>query len=89
MRFADSERRLLMIGRRFRACGLALGGALVVLGGCGKTEVGAGTGGASAAGAAQSVSVVTAPAKREPMGIAIEAVGTTRANESIQVTSKA
>jgi membrane fusion protein (multidrug efflux system) len=33
--------------------------------------------------------VVTAPARVEPMGLEIEAVGTTQANESVQVTSKA
>jgi membrane fusion protein (multidrug efflux system) len=38
---------------------------------------------------ATTVTVVTAAARREPMGIAIEAVGTTRANESVEVTSKA
>ena len=36
-----------------------------------------------------TITVVTAAARREPMGIAIEAVGTTRANESVEVTSKA
>jgi membrane fusion protein (multidrug efflux system) len=36
-----------------------------------------------------AVSVVTADARIEQMGIDIEAVGTTRANESIQVTSRA
>ncbi len=35
------------------------------------------------------VDVVTAAAKIEQMGLKIEAVGTTRANESVQVTSKA
>jgi membrane fusion protein (multidrug efflux system) len=39
--------------------------------------------------AATAVPVVTAPARIEPMGIEIEAVGTTQANESVQVTSKA
>lgn len=38
---------------------------------------------------ASSVAVVTAAAKVEPMGLEIEAVGTTRANESVEVTSKA
>jgi membrane fusion protein, multidrug efflux system len=35
-----------------------------------------------------TITVVTAPATTQPMGIEIEAVGTTRANESVQVTSK-
>jgi membrane fusion protein (multidrug efflux system) len=43
--------------------------------------------GPSAASAA--VAVVTAAATIQPMAIEIEAVGTTRANESVQVTSKA
>jgi membrane fusion protein (multidrug efflux system) len=90
MRFAQSERRPLVVGRRLRARDwVVLGGALVVLGGCAKTEVGAGSGRPSVGGPASAVTVVTAAAKREPMGIAIEAVGTTRANESVQVTSKA
>jgi len=42
MRFAQSERRLLMVGRWLRSrAWVALGGALVVLGGCGKTDPGA------------------------------------------------
>jgi len=43
----------------------------------------------SAAAGATAVPVVTEPARIEPMGIEIEAVGTTQANESVQVTSKA
>ena len=78
-----------MTGRWRRARDwVALGGALAALGGCGKTAGDAGGGSAGAQGPA-AITVVTAPAKREPMGIAIEAVGTTRANESLQVTSKA
>jgi membrane fusion protein (multidrug efflux system) len=57
---------------------------------CGERAGGA----SSSAGVVQSpaqstVSVVTAPARVEPMGVDIEAVGTTRANESVEVTSKA
>jgi membrane fusion protein (multidrug efflux system) len=37
----------------------------------------------------QTVDVVTAEAKIEPLGVEIEAVGTARANESVEVTSKA
>jgi membrane fusion protein (multidrug efflux system) len=90
MRFAQSERRALTIGRRLRARDwVALGSALLVLGGCGRTDVGGAAGRPSSGGPSALVTVVTAAAKREPMGIAIEAVGTTRANESVQVTSKA
>ena len=88
MRFAQSQRRAFVIGRRPRARDWAVLGALVALGGCGKADVGAGSR-PSVGGPAAPVTVVTAAAKREPMGIAIEAVGTTRANESVQVTSKA
>lgn len=42
----------------------------------------------AAAGRA-AIGVITAVATIEPMGIEIEAVGTTRANESVQLTSKA
>ena len=41
------------------------------------------------AGAPTAIPVVTQPARVEPMGIEIEAVGTTQANESVEVTSKA
>ena len=89
MRLAQGERRAPVAGRWRRARDwVALGGALAALGGCGKTAGDAGGGSAGAQGPA-AITVVTAPAKREPMGIAIEAVGTTRANESLQVTSKA
>ena len=90
MQFAQDERRPLRIRRRLRARDwVALAGALVALGGCGKTESGASSGRQNAGAPSSAVAVVTAAAKREPMGIAIEAVGTTRANESVQVTSKA
>src|SRR5215471_106286 len=90
MRFVNGERRRRVVGRRLRARDwVVVSAALVGLGGCGKTDVGAGSHAANASAPAAVVSVVTAPAKREPMGIAIEAVGTTRANESVQVTSKA
>lgn len=39
--------------------------------------------------AAAAVNVVTAAVRKEPLGVEIEAVGTTLANESVQVTSKA
>lgn len=44
---------------------------------------------AQSAPASTTVTVITAAARTEPMGIEIEAVGTTRANESVQLTSKA
>jgi membrane fusion protein (multidrug efflux system) len=45
--------------------------------------------GAAAAPVATAIPVVTKPARIEPMGLEIEAVGTTQANESVEVTSKA
>jgi membrane fusion protein, multidrug efflux system len=44
---------------------------------------------AAAAAASTAIPVVTQAARIEPMGIEIEAVGTTQANESVEVTSKA
>ena len=44
---------------------------------------------ASAPAAATAIPVLTKPARIEPMGLEIEAVGTTQANESVEVTSKA
>jgi len=89
MRLAQDERRALVVGRqaaRARLYGVALICALASLAGCDKSD----TAGAKTAGVpAGAVTVVTAAARREPMGIAIEAVGTTRANESVEVTSKA
>lgn len=37
----------------------------------------------------QTIDVITAEAKIQPLGVEIEAVGTARANESVEVTSKA
>jgi membrane fusion protein (multidrug efflux system) len=45
--------------------------------------------GAPSAAASATVPVITQPARIEQMGIEIEAVGTTQANESVEVTSKA
>ena len=42
-----------------------------------------------AAAAPTVIPVITQPARMEPMGIEIEAVGTTQANESVEITSKA
>jgi membrane fusion protein (multidrug efflux system) len=44
---------------------------------------------AAAPSANAPIPVITRPARIEPMGIEIEAVGTTQANESVEVTSKA
>ena len=44
---------------------------------------------ARAAAAPAAIPVITQEARIEPMGIEIEAVGTTQANESVEVTSKA
>jgi membrane fusion protein (multidrug efflux system) len=90
MRFAQDERRALVIGRRAgraRLFGAAFICALAPLVGCDKSQVAGAN--PSAGMPAATVTVVTAAARREPMGIAIEAVGTTRANESVEVTSKA
>ncbi len=43
----------------------------------------------AATAAPTAIPVITKPARIEPMGIEIEAVGTTQANESVEVTSKA
>jgi membrane fusion protein (multidrug efflux system) len=53
------------------------------------TETGQEARGATAPGAPAAIPVITAAARVEPMGIEIEAVGTTQANESVEVTSKA
>ena len=72
------------IGARAAAlCGLALAAAAC-------TEAGPDArAAASAAGPAAAIPIVTQPARAELMGIEIEAVGTTQANESVEVTSKA
>src|ERR1041384_8263470 len=71
-----------------RRAAVAVSVALLALGvaGCDKPSAEA-RGGAGVAPTA--IPVVTQPARIEPMGIEIEAVGTTQANESVQVTSKA
>ncbi|HET7132354.1 MAG TPA: efflux RND transporter periplasmic adaptor subunit [Gammaproteobacteria bacterium] len=57
---------------------------LAPLAGCDKPEAHP-----EAASVNPTVAVITAEARIEPMGVEIEAVGTTRANESVQVTSRA
>jgi membrane fusion protein (multidrug efflux system) len=68
-------------GVTFASAALAL-----LCGAC--TEVAPEARGAAAA-APTAIPVVTRPARIEQMGIEIEAVGTTQANESVEVTSKA
>lgn len=63
---------------------LALCAALLIAaGGCSRSVPGAGK-----TAAPQAVDVVTAAATMQPLGIEIEAVGTARANEAVEVTSK-
>lgn len=78
--------------RRAAAARLArivcVGAVLSALTAC-DTPVGSGAAAVSSPSqASMATLVVTAVAVKEPMGIDIEAVGTTRANESIEVTSK-
>ena len=70
-------------------CSLPLQWALcamlvIAAAGCSHEQPGAGR-----AVGQQAIDVVTAPATVKPLGIEIEAVGTARANESVEVTSKA
>jgi membrane fusion protein (multidrug efflux system) len=61
------------------------------MGGPPGTARGPGAGGARPVGAAlggPAVAVVSVPARRESMSVAIEAIGTANANESVEVTSK-
>jgi membrane fusion protein (multidrug efflux system) len=53
------------------------------------TESGPQTRAATGPATPTAIPVITQPARIEPMGIEIEAVGTTQANESVEVTSKA
>jgi membrane fusion protein, multidrug efflux system len=76
--------------RRRSPGGLLCAGLLVTLAatvaGCSKPTANGASAPAAGSGA---VAVVTAAARTEPMGIEIEAVGTTGANESVELTSKA
>jgi membrane fusion protein, multidrug efflux system len=65
----------------------ALAGGWLVVAGCSGPEADAG--GSGNAEQSEAVSVVTAAAAIRPLGVEIEAVGTARANESVDVTSKA
>ena len=72
-------------GPRVRAAAVA---ALALIGsGCGDSAPQAARGASAVTAAA--IPVITRAALIEPMGIEIEAVGTTQANESVEVTSKA
>jgi len=68
-----------------RACGICV---IVTLAACGKPEAQPGSRAGRPAGA-DPVAVVTATVVQRPLGTEIEAVGTARANESVDVTSKA
>ncbi|HUQ53740.1 MAG TPA: efflux RND transporter periplasmic adaptor subunit [Gammaproteobacteria bacterium] len=69
------------------AVAAALLSLTLLLGACDKSAPEAR--GAVAPATAGPIPVITQPARVEPMGIEIEAVGTTQANESVEVTSKA
>ena len=70
-----------------QAGALAVGALALLLSAC--TQSAPEARGASPAAAAAAIPVITQPARIEPMGIEIEAVGTTQANESVEITSKA
>ena len=70
-----------------QAGALAVGALALLLSAC--TQSTPEARGASRAAAAAAIPVITQPARIEPMGIEIEAVGTTQANESVEITSKA
>lgn len=71
--------------RRPRQLSFALSATLLIaVAGCSGQQPGA-----AKKAASQAVEIVTAEANFQPMGLEIEAVGTARANESVEVTSKA
>jgi membrane fusion protein (multidrug efflux system) len=57
---------------------------LIAAAGCSRQQAGAGK-----AVGPETIDVITAEATIQPLGVEIEAVGTARANESVEVTSKA
>ena len=65
----------------------ALAGVLLVLAAC--ADPVAGPGSQTGEPDAEVVGVVTAETTIRPLGVTIEAVGTARANESVEVTAKA
>jgi membrane fusion protein (multidrug efflux system) len=79
--------RTIVSCRSAAGSGLAAFFALALLvSGCSESTPAARAAGSTAPTA---IPVITQPARIEPMGIEIEAVGTTQANESVEVTSKA
>ena len=78
------RRRRIGALARINAVALAL-----VLGASACTDSAPQAGAATIPAGAAAIPVITQPARVEPMGIEIEAVGTTQANESVDVTSKA
>ncbi len=76
-------------GRRqslITSAAFGIGLAMTLLAGCGKP--GAGLGGPAAGVRPSAVPVVTAVATVQPLGTIIEALGTARSNESVDITSK-
>jgi membrane fusion protein (multidrug efflux system) len=59
-----------------------------LLSGCGGEPAGAGPGPGAGAGP-ESVAVVTAPVVQKQVAVEVEALGTARANEAVEITSKA
>jgi membrane fusion protein (multidrug efflux system) len=62
--------------------------AALALSACGDGAPGAGAGPGGGAGP-ESVAVVTAPVVEKPVAVEVEALGTARANEAVEITSKA
>jgi membrane fusion protein (multidrug efflux system) len=78
---------MVMAVRRNVSIWAALAGGYVVVAGCSGPDADAG--GPGGVEQEEVVDVVTAAAAIRPLGVEIEAVGTARANESVDVTSKA
>lgn len=77
--------RVSLNPRRAALWPAAAAALLPIVGGCSKPEAQIDEQKANGGG---QITVVTAPAAVEPLGVEIEAVGTARANESVDVTSK-
>ncbi|MBX3703316.1 MAG: efflux RND transporter periplasmic adaptor subunit [Steroidobacteraceae bacterium] len=77
----DLPRRFLPVSIQLLAA------AAVLLQGCGADGAGAGRGTGAGAGP-ESVAVVTAAAVEKPVAVEVEALGTARANEAVEITSK-
>jgi membrane fusion protein (multidrug efflux system) len=67
--------------------GIPIMAAVLLCGGCGTPDE-APAAGDGAAAQDERITVLTTPARRAPLGVQIEAVGTAMANESVQITSK-